>query len=130
MPTPLIGKLSLLHQRVDQEAKTFRFRMVIVLPVSHIFHGISILKYYFLGVNPRFYDGLVKFERRQRIVAQKIAGGLIEETKAKRVAKEEELAQFFNNILITDRSPTSPIRGQRWEKTQRHRTASEGKLTL
>jgi len=34
MPTPFIGKLSLLHQRVDFDAKTFTSSMDIVLPKS------------------------------------------------------------------------------------------------
>jgi len=55
MPTPFIGKLSLLHQRVDFDAKTFTSSMDIVLPKSDKIGQQCTPKCSFYGVYPRFY---------------------------------------------------------------------------
>ena len=54
MPTPFIGKLSLFHQRVDFDAKTFTPSVDIVLPKSDKFGKQDTLKCSFFGVYPRF----------------------------------------------------------------------------
>jgi hypothetical protein len=66
MPTPFIGKLSLLHQRVDFDAKTFTSSVDIVLPKSDKIGQQCTPKCSFYGVYPRFCVGSVNFGFQQK----------------------------------------------------------------